>query len=781
MKKLLSDTRLKKALFVLLSVVCILSLMALVMAFHRDSRQADPSRHADVPRTTTGDSIPELLKQMNAGLSPREFPALNAERVAMLRMALKEPPDPTRPLDYIQTETLFASELLKAGKTEQALQEYQLIQKQVLTEAPAAIRRQMEPHFLIEEAVAYLRLGEQQNCCASNNSYSCLVPISGPGIHTQQYGSKNAIRCLTKTLQYRPDDLQARWLLNIAYMTIGGYPQAVPARWLIPLKDFGGDSPMKRFYNEAPQVGLDLEGWAGSVVMEDLEGNGLLDLLVSCQRPDGQLRYFHNNGDGTFRERTKTAGLTGETDGLNMVTTDYNNDGRPDVVVLRGAWYAKSGHFPLSLLRNDGGGHFTDVTISAGLLTFGPTQTATAFDYNGDGWLDLFVGYESTDGDPVPCKLFRNNGDGTFADVTEQCGLHLARYVKAVVSADYTHSGRPSLYLSCWEQPNVLLRNDGPAGADKSPKAAWKFTDVSHQAGVDQQKGSFSAFFFDYDNDGWPDIYVGGAWPFGDLGALAADALGRRTAAQKVRLYRNNGDGTFSDVSRQVHLDKAISGMGINFGDLDNDGWLDFYVGTGDPEIGTLVPNRMFRNHDGGFFDEVTTTGGFGHLQKGHGIAFGDINNNGQEDVFEVMGGAYEGDTAHDCLYVNPGNHNHWVTLRLEGVKSNRIALGAEIGVRAQTPQGERTIYRTVSTGGSFGNNPLRQEIGLGNATAIKRVTIHWPASGLNQVLTGLSMDCFYRIREGDANAQPLDLPTFHLPAQTSGPTLMTVTARTTH
>jgi hypothetical protein len=298
---------------------------------------------------------------------------------------------------------------------------------------------------------------------------------------------------------------------------------------------------------------------------------------------------------------------------------------------------------------------------------------------------------------------------------------------------------------------------------------------------VDKQKGSFSAFFFDYDNDGWSDLYVGGGWPFGDLGALAADALGRPTTAQKVRLYRNDHDGTFTDVSKRVHLDKAISGMGINYGDLDNDGWLDFYVGTGDTEIGTLVPNRMFRNHDGRLFDEVTTTGGFGHLQKGHGIAFGDLNNNGQEDVFEVMGGAYEGDTAHDCLYVNPGNHNHWVTLRLEGDKSNRIALGAEIRVTAATPQGERTICRTVSTGGSFGNNPLRQEIGLGNATAIKQVTIHWPASSVMQTLGPLKTDRFYTIREGDSIAHPWNLRTFPLPTQTPGPALMTASAITAH
>ena len=168
-----------------------------------------------------------------------------------------------------------------------------------------------------------------------------------------------------------------------------------------------------------------------------------------------------------------------------------------------------------------------------------------------------------------------------------------------------------------------------------------------------------------------------------------------------------------------------------------------------------LIPKRMFRNHDGKYFEEVTTTGDFGHLQKGHGIAFGDLNNNGQQDVFLVAGGAYEGDTAHDCLFINPGNTNHWVTLQLTGVKSNRIALGAEICVTVATAQGERKIYKTVSTGGSFGNNPLRQEIGLGSATAIRQVSIHWPASGIQQTISSLQMDRFYKIKEGDPTPKP--------------------------
>ena len=157
------------------------------------------------------------------------------------------------------------------------------------------------------------------------------------------------------------------------------------------------------------------------------------------------------------------------------------------------------------------------------------------------------------------CKLFRNNGDGTFTDVTKLVRPgDCIRFVKGVVSADFMHSGRPGLYLSCLDGPNILLRNDGPAGADRSPTAAWKFTDVSQQADIDkQQNGTFSCFFFDYDNDGWPDLYVGGyggVSGVGGVGDVAKDYLGQPTAAPKAKLYHNNHDGTFTDVTHRSRI-----------------------------------------------------------------------------------------------------------------------------------------------------------------------------------------------------------------------------------
>src|SRR5262249_8750510 len=143
--------------------------------------------------------------------------------------------------------------------------------------------------------------------------------------------------------------------------------------------------------------------------------------------------------------------------------------------------------------------------------------------------------------------------------------------------------------------------------------------------------------------------------------------------AEVPRLYRNEG-GRFTDVTQAVRLNKVLYAMGGNFGDLDNDGWPDIYLGTGGPDYRALMPKRMFRNAEGRTFQDVTTSGGVGHLQKGGAIAFGDVNNDGAQDIYAVMGGEFPGDTAHRALFINPGFANHWLTLRLEGVQSNRSA-----------------------------------------------------------------------------------------------------------
>jgi hypothetical protein len=178
----------------------------------------------------------------------------------------------------------------------------------------------------------------------------------------------------------------------------------------------------------------------------------------------------------------------------------------------------------------------------------------------------------------------------------------------------------------------------------------------------------------------------------------------------------------------------------------------------------SIVPNRMFRNAGGKYFQDVTTSGGFGNLQKGHGVSFADFDNDGDQDVHEDMGGAVASDIYPNMLFLNPGHGNHWLKLQLVGVKANRSAIGARLKIVVDRPGGERFIYRTVNSGGSFGCNPLRQEIGLGDATAIKSVEIRWPGSGTMQTITGLQLDACYRVREDKKEAEPVILKRFTFP-----------------
>jgi hypothetical protein len=704
---------------------------------------------------------PESTKRMIAMIrrvydeaDPMRSPFRSTEKIPLLRARLGRA-DPAGRLDI---KMQIALHQLQAGHIAEALKEYDEIDA-LLGDLGWNPEPSLQATLLTGRALCHLRAGETANCLLNHNGDSCIFPIQGGGVHQIMDGSRAAVVVLTDLLTKFPGDLRARWLLNIAYMTLGEYPAGVPAKWLIDPSRFASEYQIPRFPDVAGNLGLNVDSLAGGVVMEDFDHDGFLDIMVSSWgfTERDQLRVFRNNGDGTFTERTKQAGLQGLVSGLNIRQGDFNNDGYADVIVLRGAWLATEGHYPFSLLRNNGDFTFTDVTEEAGLLHFQPTQSAVWFDYDGDGWLDLFVVAESTGRDTNACMLFRNNRDGTFTECAAACGVDLVGFFKGVTTGDYNNDGRPDLFLSDRSGAKRLLRNDGPAGT------AWRFTDVSEAAGIDGPLHSFPCWFWDYDNDGWEDIMLTG-YGIQDSGDIAADYLGRPTAAMRARLYHNNRDGTFTNVSKSVGLSRVLHAMGANYGDLDNDGWLDFYVGTGDPDFATLIPNRMFRNDGGQRFQDVTTAGGFGQLQKGHGIAFGDLDNDGDQDIYSVVGGAVETDNYQNQLFANPGFGNRWLKLTLEGVKTNRVAIGARAKVVVREKGAERAIYRTVGPGASFGANPLRLEIGLGQATAIERVEIFWPVTGETQVVRNLELDHAYHIREGQAVADPIVLKSFVLP-----------------
>jgi hypothetical protein len=734
-----------------------LSLVLVAIGVATLGAASEPVSDSRGPVAPSTEKMYQRLEAIIQATDPMDNSFMNTARVKVYRQRITGVRNPT---EFLTVQFQLIEELLRVGDVAAALSEMGKLEE--FTKANGSLVSTKNKGLIrMLQAIAYLRQGEQDNCLLNHNADSCLFPVQGGGVHRDQRGSRAAIGVLMGHLDRSLGDLKAQWLLNVAHMTVGEYPDKVPAKWLIDPKYLASDYDLKRFPDIADKTGLSRYGLAGGAIAEDFDGDGFLDLMVSSWDLRGQLQFFHNNADGTFTERTKQAGLMGEIGGLNIMQTDFNNDGHPDVLILRGAWMGVAGHYPNSLLRNNGNGTFTDVTEEAGLLSFHPTQTAAWFDYNGDGWLDLFIGNESNPKDPHPNELYRNNGNGTFTECAKETGLDQTGFVKGVAAGDFNNDGRIDLYLSHRGNPNRLFRNDGPAG-DGAAKGKWKFTDVSAKAGVSTQVDSFPTWFMDYDNDGWLDIVVTG-YSLKNIGDIAADYLGLPNESEKARLYRNNRDGTFADVSKEARLFKLIHAMGSNFGDLDNDGWLDLYFGTGDPDFATLIPNRMFRNAEGKFFQEVTTSGGFGHLQKGHAVSFADFDNDGDQDIYEVMGGAYEADLAHSVLYENPGQGNHWLTLKVEGVKSNRPALGARIKVLVQTETGDRTIYKAVSTGGSFGSSPFRQEIGLGQAKAIRSVEIFWPTTGQTQRLTGLAMDRFYNVKEGDTQAVEFKLKTFKL------------------
>ncbi len=599
----------------------------------------------------------------------------------------------------------------------------------------------------MRRAAALLRLAEQENCILTHGPESCLFPISTAAQHRLPRGSRAAIAVLEEQLTQTPDHIAARWLLNIARMTLGEYPDKIRPEWLIPPSVFASEHPMPRFPDIAGSIGLDINDLAGGSVVDDFDNDGLPDVIASSWGRDGQLRLYRNDGEGGFEERTSEAGLVGLVSGLHLMQTDYNNDGWLDIWVLRGAWLGPAGRVPNSLLRNNRDGTFTDVTEEAGLLSSRPTQTAVWFDYDSDGWLDVFVGNESTNpGQPEPCELFRNNRDGSFTECAASVGLGVVQFVKAVTVADYDNDGRPDLYLSCRDARNLLFHNDGPVADGPSP--AWRFSETGQAAGVRQPVFSFPAWFFDFDNDGWEDLFCSG-YGINHVGDIAADYLGQPSKAAVPRLYRNNRNGTFADVTREIGMNRVCHTMGCNYGDLDNDGWLDFYLATGDPDLSTLVPNRMFRNDAGKRFQEVTTATGTGHLQKGHGVSFADIDNDGDQDIYTVMGGAFPGDIARNSLFLNPGSSNRWVKLQLVGTRSNRAAIGARIDITVAGPGGRRQIHRTVSSGASFGANSLQQHVGIGNATSIEQVAIRWPGNPEVQVFKGLRPGQAFQLQEG--------------------------------
>jgi hypothetical protein len=359
--------------------------------------------------------------------------------------------------------------------------------------------------------------------------------------------------------------------------------------------------------------------------------------------------------------------------------------------------------------------------------------SATWADFDNDGFLDLFVCCETG-----PNRLYRNRGNGTFEEVADKAGVQGKQKVcKGAAWIDYDNDGYPDLFMTYASSTPQLFHNNRNG----------TFTDVTTEMGIGGPQWGFSCWAFDYDNDGYLDIFA--TCYHRDIQHVVGGMQGRRppTGMDVTRLYRNLGGKKFQDVSAETGVDNVFSTMGSNFADFTNDGYLDFYLGTGDPSFAMLVPNRMFKNVAGKSFAEITTTAGTGHLQKGHGVACGDWKRDGNVDLFEELGGAVPGDRYHNVLFLNPGHGNNWLTVKLVGQKTNRAAIGARIKV---VTAGEHplTVHRHVSSGSSFGGNPLQQHIGLGKAKSVATLEVFWPTSQTTQVFHDVGVNQAIEITE---------------------------------
>jgi len=608
---------------------------------------------------------------------------------------------------------------------------------QLLPEAKSYLTDEQINTLLFDTAVAHLRVAEAQNCVHCETGEGCILPIRGAGVHNRRQGSRNAIKYLQQLLAREPGNLRAVWLLNFAYMTLGEHEKLQPSRHLIPPEQFNKSAPFPAFKEIARDLGVAEFGCAGGSVVDDIDGDGDFDLVVSNWDVRGQLKVYLNQGNGKFSDHTQQAGVTGITGGLNMVQGDYDNDGDIDIFILRGAWLGKLGDYPNSLLQNDGHGGFRDVTLESGLGDKHlPTQTAGFADYDNDGDLDLYIGNEN-----AACQLFRND-EGHFTDVAMQAGVTDGGFAKGVTWGDYDNDRWPDLYVSNGSGPNRLFHNNGDGS----------FTDVAARLDVTGPEMSFPVWFWDYNNDGKLDIYAS-SYKVG-VHFVAAEYMGRPVSAEHYpALYQGDGKGGFTDQAAAVGLTSVAQPMGANFGDLDNDGYPDFYLGTGYTELYAVMPNRLFHNRGGKRFDDVTVASRTGHLQKGHGVSFADFDRDGDQDIFIETGGAFRGDAFRNLVFQNTGTTNHFIELKLTGVQSNRSAIGARIRVEFEEDGKLRAVHRRVNSGGSFGANPLAQHIGVGAATTIKKVEVYWPTSQKTQTFTGLEIDRRYNIREDSSEA----------------------------
>ena len=610
---------------------------------------------------------------------------------------------------------------------------------------------ELEPNNLeamLQLGLAEFRLGEADNAAERfENIIQNYRRHSGAyyylGVYHLRHGApEKAVANFKESLRLKPRDPETLWNLWTAYSELGGYPADLSEEFKIVfsrqssvvshkslLTDNRKPKTDHHFTDIAPDLKMDkVDGGRGSA-WGDYDNDGDLDIVaVGTYQPHA---LFRNNGDGTFTNVADAAGIADPRGGWGSLFADYDNDGYVDLYITRGGW---SGADENTLYHNNRDGTFTDVTHTAGVADPQSSFCAAWADYDNDGYIDLYIA-DGVIGDGAANVLYRNNGDGTFTNTAAIAGVADTGNSLGTAWGDYDKDGHIDLHVINYGQSNVLYRNNGDG----------TFTDVTPMTGMNLPvTDPFVTFFLDVDNDADLDIFISNSGSFQAF--IAGQITGAATHdADRQVLYRNNGDGTFTDVTRESGLYHAYGAMGANFGDINSDGYLDIYLATGAPQMGRLERDALFRNNGDGTFTDATAALGLGNIGKGHGVTFGDIDTDGDVDIYVPVGGAFIGDQWHNLFYRNSGTGNNWITLKLVGVKSNRDGIGAKVTLHT----GDDVIYREVSGGCGFGStNSLDLEIGLGTHTKVDTLEIVWP-SGQVDTYRNLSVNQQLVVTEG--------------------------------
>jgi hypothetical protein len=443
---------------------------------------------------------------------------------------------------------------------------------------------------------------------------------------------------------------------------------------------------------------------------------------------------------------TLEAGFGKVESGFGAAWGDYDGDGKPDLYIARNGW---AGPLQDSLLHNKGNGTFEEVTKKAGIDEPGSGFHVTWFDYNRDGWLDIYVSNGVTLDRNIN-HLYRNNGNGTFTNVTREAGLEEEQRAGTIGIAigDYDQDGWPDLFVHGRMRPNRLYHNLG----------GGKFEEVARQAGVagNGRQNGYVALFQDMDSDGdldlitvslamWEHVIAGYR---ADYVPVPDDDL--------IKYFRNDGNGHFTDVSTQSGFVYPLGIMAANTADVDNDGYADLYFGTGNPDLRRQEPNVLYQNTGQGTFVDRSRSAGVWSQGKGHGITFTDWNGDGYLEIYAEKGGFYHGDLYHSSFFLNVTPHqNHFLMIDLSQEGPNGLAVGAGVTVQA----GNLKIYKEVTSGRGFGSSdPPTLHFGLGKNRAIERLRVRWP-DGSSQDFPAPPVDQFIRIRKGDSNWTPTHRP----------------------